>query len=144
MMTSRAFAALVLCSSLTAFAADDIAAARRTNGQNYKDRALASCISAAYKGSPAGKDADITKSVFIEWTYYDDDKGNPATDQLVEKYLRRDYTTPVEGYAGARFDLLKCLDMYHSRELDEQVRKYVPHPDWIGDKPPARRRKQAR
>jgi len=39
------------------------------------------------------------------------------------------------GVAGARFDLLKCIDMRHSRELDEQVRKYVPHPDWIGDKP---------
>ena len=108
----------------------------RTNAENYKDRALAACIAAAYKGSPAGRDAGITKSAFLEWTYYDDDQGNPAVDQLVAKYLRRDYSNPVEGYAGAKFDLLKCLDMYDSRELDEQVRKYVPHPNWVGDEPP--------
>ncbi|MET3133588.1 hypothetical protein AAKU55_003878 [Oxalobacteraceae bacterium GrIS 1.11] len=128
--------------SLPAVAGEStITAISRTNAQNYKDRALASCISAAYKGSPAGEDADITKSVFLEWTDYDDDKGNPATDQLVKKYLRRDYTTPVEGYAGAKFNLLKCLDMHHSQELDEQVRKYVPHPDWVGNKPAKRKQK---
>jgi hypothetical protein len=54
---------------------------------------------------------------------------------LVAKYLRRDYRNPVEGYVGAKFDALKCVDMYHSAELDQLVKKYVPHPDWIGDKP---------
>lgn len=46
----------------------------------------------------------------------------------------------MEGYVGARFDLLKCLDMYHSEELDAQVRKYVARPDWVGDKPDRRKR----
>ncbi|MDY7577154.1 type VI secretion system amidase immunity protein Tai4 [Herbaspirillum sp. RTI4] len=135
MKISRTLTALVLCSTLTAVAADTMTAARRTNAVNYKDRALASCLSAAYKGSSAGEDAEISKSGFLEWTYYDEDKGNPATDQLVESYLRRDYRNPVEGYAHAQFNLLKCLDMYHSQELAEQVRKYVPHPDWVGDTP---------
>ncbi|AKJ31959.1 T6SS amidase immunity protein Tai4 family protein [Caldimonas brevitalea] len=114
MMAARTFTVLLLFSSLTAGAADCINAPRRTNGQNYKDRALASCISAAYKGSAGGEDADISKSAFIEWTYYEEDKGDAATDQLVEKYLRRDYTNPVDGYAGAKFDLLKCLDIRRS------------------------------
>lgn len=138
MIAARIAAATLLCASFSAAAADSINATHRTNAENYKDRALAACISTAYKGSSAEKDADATKSAFIEWTYYDDDKGNAATDRLVEKYLNRNYSNPVEGYAGARFDLLKCLDMYHSQELAEQVRKYVPHPDWIGDKPPRR------
>lgn len=125
----------LLFTALTATAADSITATRRTNAENYKDRALASCIAAAYKGSSAGEDAAITRSAFLEWTYYDDDKGNPATEQLVENYLQRDYSNPMEGYAGARFDLLKCIDMYHSKDLKEQVRRYVPHPGWIGDKP---------
>jgi hypothetical protein len=140
-LTKPSFAALLLYLALPAVAADAITAMRRTNAENFKDRALASCIAAAYKGQPAGEDADISKSVFLEWTYYDDDKGNPAIDRLVEKYLRRDYSTPMEGYAGAKFNLLKCLDMYHSKELAEQVRKYVPHPNWIGDKPPKSKRK---
>lgn len=139
MMGIRALAVCALGSFLCLPAAagqSAITAIGRTNAENYKDRALAACIATAYKGSPAGKDAEITKSAFLEWTYYDDDKGNPAVDQLVAEYLRRDYSNPVEGYAGAKFDLLKCLDMYHSRELDEQVRKYVPHPNWVGDEPP--------
>lgn len=131
---------LLLCSPLTAVAGKDrITALDRTNGVNYKDMALASCIAEAYKGSPAGKDATDTAATYLEWTYYDLDKGNAAVDKLVEKYLHRDYSTPIEGYADAKFDLLKCFDMYHSRELDEQVRKYVPHPDWVGDRPPKRK-----
>ena len=142
MRIALGFAALLLGLSLPAVAGEStITAISRTNAENYKDRALASCISEVYKGSPAGDDANISTSAFLEWTYYDEDKGNLATDQLVEKYLRRDYTNPMEGYAGAKFNLLKCLDMYHSQELDEQVRKYVPHPDWVGDKPAKRKQK---
>ncbi|WP_026603550.1 type VI secretion system amidase immunity protein Tai4 [Methylomonas sp. 11b] len=138
MKAVHTFVAVGLCCySLTAIA-DSNAATRRSNAENYKDRALAACLSTAYKDSPAGEDADITKSAFLEWTYYNDDKGNPAIDQLVEKYLHRDYSNPVEGYAGAKFNLLKCLDMYHSQELDAQVHKYVPHPNWVGDKPAKR------
>ncbi|WP_259341495.1 type VI secretion system amidase immunity protein Tai4 [Ralstonia solanacearum] len=135
MMSARLCLFAVLCSSLAAFAADSITAIRRTNAENYKDRALAACLSAAYRGSEAGADSDATKSVFLEWTYYDEDQGNRAIDLLAEKYLRRDYGNPTEGYAGAQFKLLKCLDMYHSQELDAQVRKFVPHPNWVGDKP---------
>lgn len=136
------FSTLALCLTLTAIAGEStVTATSRTNAENYKDRALASCIASAYNGSPAGEDADITTSVFLEFTDYDDEKGNPAVDQLVEKYLRRDYSNPVEGYAGAKFALLKCIDMYHSRELEEQVRKYVPNPNWVGDKPPQKKSK---
>lgn len=128
--------------AFAAVAGDDaITAIGRTNGHNFKDRALAFCVAEAYKGSPAGEDAGVTGAAFLEWTYYDDQRGNPAIDDLVAKYLHRDYSTPVEGYAGARFDLLKCIDMYHSPELDQLMRKYVPHPEWIGDKPAKKRRR---
>jgi len=30
-----------------------------------------------------------------------------------------------------RFDLLKCLDLYHSKELDAQVKSLVFHPKRI-------------
>lgn len=142
MKIALAFATLLLNISLPAAAGEsDVMAITRTNAQNYKDRALAACIAEAYKGSPAGTDARKTTSIFLEWTYYDLEKGNPATNGLVDKYLSRDYTNPFEGYAGAEFKLLKCLDMYHSQELKEQVRKYVPHPDWVGDNPPKRKKK---
>jgi len=133
------FLTLLFFSSAHVFAgADQIDAIHRTNADNFKDRALAACMSVAYKGSPAGDDASISTSAFIEWTYYDD-KADVAVDKLIEKYLGRDYSNPVEGYAGARFNTLKCLDLYHSRELGDLVRRYVPHPNWIGDKPASRK-----
>ena len=142
MMIAQAFVTLVLCSAITAVAGEStVTAISRTNAENYKDRALAFCIAESYKGSKAGDDARISMSVFLEWTYYDSENGDKAVDNLVEKYLKRDYSNPVEGYAGAQFNLLKCIDMYHSKELAEQVRKYVPHPNWIGDKPAKRKRK---
>ncbi|WP_232429305.1 type VI secretion system amidase immunity protein Tai4 [Burkholderia ubonensis] len=143
MSVFHAAVAIAPCSARSAEAADSVMAVHRTNAENFKDRALAACLSVAYQGSPAGQDADITKSAFLEWTYYDEDRGDRAVDQLVKRFLRRDYANSVEGYAGAAFDLLKCLDLYHSPELDEQVRRYVPHPAWIGDKPAGPRRKTA-
>ena len=62
-------------------------AVRRTNAENYKDRVLAACLSLAYRGSPAGKDADVTKSAFLEWTYYDEEKGDRAVERLAEHYF---------------------------------------------------------
>lgn len=121
---------------------DPVMAIQRSNAENFKDRAISACIATAYEGSPAAADAEVTKSVFIEWTYYDFEKANPAVDQLVEKYLRRDYTNPQEGYAGAEFKLLKCLDMFHSKELHDLMLRYVKNPKWIGDEPVKPRKKR--
>ncbi len=63
-MTRYAGVIVLLGWSVSIFAADSVMAIQRTNAENYKDRALAACISTAYRGSPAGDDADITKSIF--------------------------------------------------------------------------------
>jgi hypothetical protein len=136
----------IACFSVSAFAGQDpIEAVQRTNADNYKDRALASCLAAAYKDAQAGQyasqDARVTASAFGEWTYYNLRPGNADVDWLIQRYLRRDYSNPVEGYAGAQFELLKCLDMYHSPTLEELVHKHVPHPTWIGDQPKRSRAK---
>ena len=126
--------ALLFWSAVAHAGADEVMAVTRNNATNFKDRALAYCVAQAYPGSPAGQDATRTGGAFLDWTYYDP-SANSAIDELIARYLRRDYSTPVEGYAGARFALLKCIDMYHSLDLDELVRQYVPHPEWIGDAP---------
>lgn len=131
---------LCLCSAVADAGTDNVMAPTRNNATNFKDRALAYCIAQAYKDSPAGQDASKTGGIFLDWTYYDLE-ANSEIDALIAKFLRRDYSTPVEGYADARFALLKCIDMYHSRELDELVRKFVPHPNWIGDRPAGKRLK---
>ncbi len=113
----------------------------RTHGQNYKDMVLASCIARAYKSdTPAGKDASSSASVFIDWTLYDVEKSSAAIDSIIERYLARDYGNPLVEYRGTEFNLLKCLDMYHSKELSDQVRHFVPHPNrtYRMDYPPRR------
>jgi hypothetical protein len=133
-MMYRLLAIMSLCSAAAQAGTDQVMAVTRNNATNFKDRALAYCVAQAYKDSPAGQDATKTGAVFLDFTYYSLD-ANPEIDALIGKYLRRDYSTPFEGYADAKFALLKCIDMYHGPELNQLVRKYVPHPDWIGDKP---------
>ncbi len=144
MTITRLFGLFLLSFTLTALAGNsDMPDIRtRTNAENYRDRALAYCIATAYKGSPAGQDASFTTSAYLEWTEYDYDRGNQAVDKLTAKYLSLEYTGSDEGYAGAKFNLMKCIDMYHSPELAKQVRKYVANPNWIGDQPPKTKRKK--
>lgn len=101
----------------------------RSYAQNYQDMILASCIARAYKNDPiAGKDANYSASVFVDWTLYDVEKSSQAIDQLIDRYLARDYHNPLVEYQGIQFNLLKCIDLYHSHELVEQVKKFVPNP----------------
>jgi hypothetical protein len=104
---------------------------RRTNAQNYKDMILARCIAAAYEKAPdASKDAANTADVLIEWTYFDLDSSPEQNNRVWQRYLNRDYHYPIpDEYKGVKFDLLKCLDMYHSKELAAQVKRLVSKPN---------------
>jgi len=104
----------------------------RTYAQNYKDMVLAECVATAYKDEPmVTMDAGSSASALRDWTYYDWEK-NPydMVTALVKQYLARDYFNPlVEAeIKGIRFDFLKCLDLYHSRELDALVKRVVISP----------------
>ena len=48
----------------------------------------------------------------------------------MNEYLARDYHNPLADseVKGVRFDLLKCLDLYHSAALDDQVERLVIDP----------------
>jgi hypothetical protein len=106
-------------------------AGARTYAQNYKDMVLATCMANAYKNDrEAAIDAGSSVSALRDWTYYDLEKAPDAIEKLVEDYLARDYHNPLveSEIKGVRFDFLKCLDLYHSRELDAQVERLVIHP----------------
>lgn len=118
-------------------------AGARTYAQNYKDMVLAECVATAYsKERQATTDAGSSVSALRDWTYYDWDK-HPYADvvpPLVKKYLARDYHNPLveSEIKGVRFDFLKCLDMYHSKELDALVKRVVINPKrtYRQDNPP--------
>ena len=122
---------------------DSPEAAGRTYAQNYKDMVLALCISYAYEQDrTASVDAGSSFSALREWTDYDMEHSPDDIRALVDKYLRRDYHNPLAEaeVKGIKFDLLKCLDLYHSRELAAQVKRFVPKPNrtFRQDYPPRR------
>jgi hypothetical protein len=104
----------------------------RTYAQNYKDMVLALCIANAYaQDQNAARDAGSSFSALRDWTNYDMDSSPDAIKQLVDGYLARNYSNPlVEAEVkGVRFDFLKCLDLYHSAELEAQVKQFVLAPE---------------
>ncbi|URL57438.1 type VI secretion system amidase immunity protein Tai4 [Luteibacter flocculans] len=106
-------------------------AGTRTHVQNYKDMVLATCIATAYKNDHgASMDAGSSVSALRDWTAYDLEKAPSATSTLVRGYLARDYRNPLaeDEAPGVRFDLLKCLDLYHSKALDDQAKALVIDP----------------
>ncbi|MGF6413096.1 type VI secretion system amidase immunity protein Tai4 [Paraburkholderia sp. MM5482-R1] len=106
-------------------------AGARTYAQNYKDMVLATCIATAYRNDKdAAMDAGSSVSALRDWTYFDLEKAPDAIKTLVDNYLARNYQNPlVESETeGVRFDFLKCLDLYHSKELDAQVKRLVINP----------------
>ena len=114
------------------FAHNGPEAGARSYAQNYKDMVLATCIAKAYAGDKnAAMDAGSSVSALIDWTEYDLDKSPDAVKSLVNRYLARDYFNPLveSEVKGVKFDMLKCLDMYHSKELDILTKQLVVKPN---------------
>lgn len=92
---------------------------------------LATCIATAYKNDQdVAIDAGSSVSALRDWAYYDLEKAPDEIKALVDRYLARDYQNPLveSEIKGVRFDFLKCLDLYHSKELDAQVERLVINP----------------
>ncbi|WP_321785328.1 type VI secretion system amidase immunity protein Tai4 [Burkholderia pyrrocinia] len=107
-------------------------AGSRTYLQNFKDMVLAECLATAYKQEPgASKDIGSSTSALRDWTYYDMERAPDVIHALVAKYLARDYRNPVvESEVGdVKFDFLKCVDLYHGKELDAVAKKFVLRPN---------------
>jgi len=99
--------------------------------QNYKDMVLATCVASAYQDDKnAASDAGSSVSALRDWTNYDLEKSPDEVKALINSYLSRNYKNPlVEAEVkGVRFDFLKCLDLYHSEELDALAKKFVINP----------------
>lgn len=113
-------------------ASDSPQAGARTYAQNYKDMVLGICIANAYKTEKSVA-IDVGNSVdaLRDWAYYDLEKAPDEITALVAKFLGRDYHNPLveSEVKGVRFDYLKCLDLYHSVDLDKQVKQLVIHPE---------------
>ncbi|MCA8000002.1 type VI secretion system amidase immunity protein Tai4 [Burkholderia metallica] len=109
-------------------------AGSRTHLQNFKDMVLADCLATAYKQAPGvNKDIGSSTSALRDWTYYDLERAPDVIQALVAKYLARDYRNPVveSEVRDVKFDFLKCLDLYHGKELDAAAKQLVLRPKGI-------------
>lgn len=94
------------------------AASQRSNMSNFKDMVFAACIARSQQGQ-SGADAASSARALVEWTLYDAEQGTSEIDGLITRYLQRDYRNPLRGDepTSVQFNLLKCLDLYHSSDL---------------------------
>ncbi|MDH2433576.1 T6SS amidase immunity protein Tai4 family protein [Pokkaliibacter sp. MBI-7] len=117
----RTSASLALSLSLSAFALSGLwlSQAQADTGTQYsaqdklRNWALSHCLAKAYgTETAAGRDASITASIALEHSKASAESMQKL-DAMVDKYLRRSYSGPVQG----QFKTKKCLDLYTSAEL---------------------------
>ncbi|ORF35683.1 MULTISPECIES: T6SS amidase immunity protein Tai4 family protein [Snodgrassella] len=103
---------------------------KRTNLQNFKDIVLGRCIAKAYRGDKsASSDAGSSASALIDWAYFDLNE-TKAVHNLIDKYLSRDYFNPYAEFdKEVKYDYLKCLDLYHSKDLKRLAKEIVYDPN---------------
>lgn len=101
---------------------------RGSYAQSYKDLALAYCIARAYSDDPrATADAGATAAgLEIDLDQLRPGKRRGARCRSLSIVIWRTYNS-IHG-PQIRLDLLKCLDMYHSKRLRAQVKRFVSAP----------------
>lgn len=106
-------------------------APNRSNIQNYKDMVLGYCLAEAYREDKiAPVDAGSSANELVEWTDFDLEQNTEKMIILINKYLSRNYFNPIVDFEikGLKFDFFKCLDLYHSKDLDKLASKVIKHP----------------
>lgn len=78
-----------------------------------KNWALSRCLGRAYGAKEAEDDANRTAGAYFEFSRVPVERFE-ALSVLVDKYLRPDY----RGSEGGSFNTMKCIDLFHSQELD--------------------------
>lgn len=86
----------------------------------FKNYALSSCIADGFSEKGTKSDAAAAASGYLELGEYPLEAHTEAT-QLARKFLTKEY----KSYSGSRLILMKCIDFYHSSDLDALTQKYL-------------------
>lgn len=78
-----------------------------------KNWALSACLATVATDPALRADANATASAYMEFGHQAPE-AYAALRELAETYAARNYSGSVEG----RFDTMKCIDLFHSRELN--------------------------
>jgi type VI secretion system (T6SS) amidase immunity protein Tai4 len=113
---SKALAAAALL-VLAAAAADG--RVEYSPAQYLKNFALSRCIALGYKSDEAVKDSSAAAGGYLELGSFPMEAYEEA-DLLAKKFLAREY----KGKHGEKLTLMKCIDLFHSEELEQLTKKY--------------------
>lgn len=117
---------------------DFTSAPERSYKQSFKDEVLAFCISSAYQDHAEVKeDALYTAAAIHSWSRYELNELVERVPPLVTAYLDKQYRQLnqeaeeelQQPQTQAQLKLLKCMDLYHSPELEELAKSYVIDPE---------------
>lgn len=91
-----------------------------TPTQYLKNYALSSCVADGYQSKEVVNDAVAGANGYLELGSLDIEAYNEAA-VLGRAFLSKEYLSK----SGEKLILMKCIDFYHSKELDRLVRKYA-------------------
>jgi len=94
--------------------------ARYSQRELLKNWALSVCLATIAKSPADRDDANATASAYLE---FGDQpiEAYQALGKLVERYAGRTYS----GSIASEFNTMKCIDLYHSKTLEDLVETWV-------------------
>lgn len=84
-----------------------------------KNWALSRCLGQVYVDDKSSKDANATASAYLEFGRQPLE-AYEALSVVVDKYANKKYT----GSVHSEFNTMKCIDLFHSKELDDLASKF--------------------
>ena len=101
------------------YTADTGANTDYTPEQYIKNYALSTCISQGYRSKEVKNDAAAAARGYLEFGDYSL-AAHTAVRKLGEEYLAKHYTSQ----SGEPMVLAKCVDLYHSKDLDKLIKRF--------------------
>lgn len=91
--------------------------AEYTSGQYIKNYALSVCVAKGYNSKQVKDDAAAAARGYLEFGDYSL-AAHSAVRKLADQFLAKNYSSQ----SGEAMVLAKCIDFYHSAELDKLVK----------------------
>ena len=112
-------AVALIVAPLTAAAKDTRARVEYSPVQHLKNFALSTCVADGYKSEEVAKDSRAAAGGYLELGRLPLEAYEAAAS-LGKQFLAREY----QSASGEKLTLMKCIDFFHSKELDQLARKY--------------------
>lgn len=87
--------------------------------EHFKNYALSTCIADGFNATEVRTDAAAAARAYIEFGEYPMEAHTEAT-LLGRSFLAKEY----KSHSGSNLTLMKCIDFYHSDELEKIATKY--------------------